>query len=151
MSDPSSSSSEDEADAQRKSAHELAIRESQRSEGGGDGPPRPDVCFDDANGTETDEREKIREGGEEQCVTSRRGRSDARERKKRPRPSRRVGRKGSRLVGTISCFCLDDVTKVMMLGAEAMAIEEVGRGRMDDVVVCNRSVGLDGQCLGKQK
>ncbi len=47
------------------------------------------------------------------------------------------------MVGTISCFCLDDVTKVMMLGVEAMAIEAVGRGRMDDVVACNRSVGSD--------
>jgi hypothetical protein len=55
------------------------------------------------------------------------------------------------LVGTISCFCLDDVTKVMMLGAEAMAIEAVGHGRMDDIVACNRSGDSDGQCLGKQK
>jgi hypothetical protein len=151
VSDPSSSLSEDEADAQQRSMHELAVRESQRSEGGGDAPPRPDVCFDDANGTDTDKHEKIRKGGEERWATSRRGRSDAWERKKRPRPSRHVGRKGSRLVGTISCFCLDDVTKVMMLGAEAMAIEAIGRGRMDDVVACNRSGGLDGQCLGKQK
>ncbi len=55
------------------------------------------------------------------------------------------------MVDTISCFCLDDMTKVMMLGAEAMAIEAVGRGRTDDVVGCNRSGGSDGQCLGKQK
>ncbi len=51
------------------------------------------------------------------------------------------------MVGTISCFCLDDVTKVMMLGAEAIAIEAVGRGRTDDVV----AGGSDGQCLGKRK
>jgi hypothetical protein len=38
-----------------------------------------------------------------------------------------------------------------MLGAEAMAIEAVGRESTDDVVACNRSGGLDGQCLGKQK
>jgi hypothetical protein len=71
VSDPSSSSSEDEADAQRRSARELAARESQRSERSGDAPPRPDVRFDDANGTEMDEREKIREGGEERWATSR--------------------------------------------------------------------------------
>ncbi len=53
--------------------------------------------------------------------------------------------------GTISYFCLDDVTKVMMLGAEAMAIEAVGRGRTYDVVAFNRSGGSDGQCLGKRK
>ncbi len=55
------------------------------------------------------------------------------------------------MISTISCFCLDDMTKVMMLGAEAMAIEAVSRGRRDDVVVCNRSGDSDGQCLGKQK
>ena len=55
------------------------------------------------------------------------------------------------MVSTISCFCLDDVTKVMMLGAEAMAIEAVGRRRTDDIVACNRSGDSDGQCLGKRK
>ncbi len=142
---------EDKANAQRRSVHKLAARESQRSEGGGNAPPRPDIRFDDANGTEMDERKKIRKEGEERWATSQQGRSDAWEREKRPCPSRRVGRKGSRLVGTISCFCLDDMAKVMMLGAEAMAIEAVGRGRMDDVVTCNRSRGSDGQCLEKQK
>jgi hypothetical protein len=150
-SDPLSLSLEDEANAQRRSTRKLAARESQRSKGGGDAPPCPNICFDDANGTETDERKKICKEGEERWATSRRGRSDAWERKKRPCPLRRVGRKGSRLVGTISCFCLDNVAKVMMLGAEAIAIEAVGCGRMDDVVACNRSRGLDGQCLGKQK
>ncbi len=43
------------------------------------------------------------------------------------------------------------MTKVMMLGAEAMAIEAVGGGRMDDVVACDRSGCSDGQCLGKRK
>ncbi len=65
VSDPSSLSSEDKANAQWRSTRELAAWESQRSKGGGNAPPRPDICFDDANGTETDERKKILEGGEE--------------------------------------------------------------------------------------
>jgi hypothetical protein len=76
---------EDEADAQQRSACEFAARESQRSKGGGNAPPRPGVCFDYANGTETDEREKIRKGGEDRWVTLQQGRSDVQERKKRPR------------------------------------------------------------------
>jgi hypothetical protein len=39
----------------------------------------------------------------------------------------------------------------MVLGAEAIAIEVVGRGRTDDVAACNRSGGSDKKCLGKQK
>ncbi len=103
VSDPSSLLSEDKTDAQRRSTSELPARESQRSKQGSDAPPRPDVRFDNANGTETDERKKIREGGEERWATLQRGRSNAWERKKRPRPSRRVG-------GLVHCFicpCVD--------------------------------------------